>query len=95
MGTLESTIPDLLLAVAVSPEKYVECLNGILMVLKNMFSFVIFESVLFLPPSFKLFPSDLLLVWSNSFPNETSEAIKKLCENIKAQHDSVDSIKVC
>lgn len=76
-----------------SPEKFGEALAGIVIVLKDSIHSSLIESIVTLPESFKLFPTDLLSYWFDLNSKETISVLSDLCDTL-CDPDTRDTDKV-
>ena len=63
-----------------NPDKHGEALSGIVIALKDYVHSSLIKSVVTLPESFKLFPTDLLSYWFDLNSKETISALTDLCD---------------
>ena len=62
--------------------------------LKDVVHASIIETIVTLPETYKLFPTDLLTIWFEKDPKETISVLSGLCK-VLCDSDSRDLTKVC
>jgi hypothetical protein len=76
------------------PNQHVEALNGVLLIVQDIYTKEIVETIITLSPEFELFPSHVLGMWFRSRPKQTLDILQGLCETL-CEPEFLDLTKVC